>query len=114
MGIEEFPAIESFQRLPKKIIVKGGDSVVNKNGDAELGGIVINNLGQSVCDIVVHLVVFDEKEMPAINASIKPEQDRLEQGNIASFKFTLEKFGQPVKNFYLYANWKYDDSQWSV
>src|SRR3990167_5766761 len=110
MGIEEFPAIESFQRLPKKIIVKGGDSVINKNGDTELAGLVINNLGQPVRDIVVHLIVFDEKEMPAVNLSMKPDPDRLDQGNMASFKFILEKFGAPVKNFHLYANWKYDDS----
>ncbi|MBI4970617.1 MAG: hypothetical protein HZC17_02115 [Candidatus Omnitrophica bacterium] len=112
MGIEEFPAIESFQRLPKKIIVKGGDSVINKNGDAELAGLVINNLGQPVRDIVVHLIVFDEKEMPVVNLSAKPDSDRLDQGNMASFKFVLEKFGEPIKNYYLYSNWKYDDSQW--
>jgi len=114
MGIEEFPAIESFQRLPKKLIVKGGDSLLNKNQDTELGGLVINNLGQSVRDIIVHLVVFDEKEIPLINLSQKPDPDCLDQGKMASFKFVLEKFGKPIKNFYLYANWKYNDSEWSV
>ncbi len=114
MGIEEFPPIESFQRLPKKLIVKGGDSFINKDQDTELAGLVINNLGQSVRDIVVHLVVFDEREIPAVNVSVKPDPDHLNQGNMASFRFVIEKLGQPVKNFYLYANWKYDDSEWSV
>ncbi len=114
MGIEEFPAIESFQRLPKKLIVKGGDSVLNKNQDAELTGLVINNLGQSVRDIIVHLVVFDEKEMPVINVSARPDPDALSQGNLASFKFILDKFGKPIQNYYLYANWKYDDSEWNA
>ena len=113
MGIEEFPTIESFHKLPKRLIVKGGGSVV-KNGKAELGGLVINNLGQGVQDIQVHLVVFDEKEIPMLNLSAKTDPDHLEQGNIASFKFVLENFDQPVKNFYLYANWKFDDSGWTV
>ena len=73
-----------------------------------------NNLGQSVRDIVVHLVVFDEKEMPVINVTTRPDPDRLSQGNLASFKFVLEKFGKPIKNFYLYSNWKYDDSEWQA
>lgn len=114
MSIEEFPSIETFQRLPKKLIVKGGNSVVAKNGDAELTGIVINNLGQSVRDLVVHLVVFDSNEIPVMNACARPDPDHLAQGNMASFKFVLEKFGMSVKNFYLYAQWKYNDAEWSV
>ncbi|MBI4397870.1 MAG: hypothetical protein HY586_01960 [Candidatus Omnitrophica bacterium] len=113
MGIEEFPAIESFQKLPKKLIVKGGDSALNQNQDAQLMGLVINNLGQPVRDLVVHLVVFDEKEIPVIHVSTQPDPGCLDQGNMASFKFTLEKFGRVIKNYYLYANWKYDDSKWN-
>lgn len=114
MGIEEFPAIENFQRLPRKLIVKGGDSVLTKTLDAELTGLVVNNMGQSVRDIVVHLIIFDEKEIPILNLSTRPNPDRLAQGNMASFKFIVEKFGKPVKNFYLYANWRYDDAEWNA
>ena len=114
MGIEEFPTIENFQRLPKRLIVKGGDSLLTQSRDAVLSGLVINNLGQTVREVVVHLVVFNDKEIPEVNLSVKPDPDRLTQGTMASFSFLIEKFGKPVKNFYLYANWKYDDAGWNV
>ncbi len=114
MGIEEFPEIESFQRLPKKLIVKGGDSTVDSNQDTTFKGLVINNLGQSVKDVVVHLIVFDEDNIPVLQVSAKPEPDRLSQGNMASFKVKMQGFAKPINNYYLHSQWKYDDSEWSV
>lgn len=114
MGIEEFPDIESFQRLPKKLIVKGGDSSTDDAGNTMMKGLVINNLGQRVESISVHLIVFDEKEIPIQNVRVEPQPNSLDQGNMASFKIAIPKFGKPIDNYYLYAQWKYDDASWTI
>lgn len=112
MSIQEFPEIETFQKLPRRVIVKGGSAGVSSNGKAELRGIVINNLGHSIKDIRVSIIIFNENEIPVLNASVPPNPKDLPQGQIASFVFTLSDYNQEITNYYLYANWKYDDSNW--
>lgn len=110
MGIEEFPEIETFQKLPKRLIVKGGDSTIDGRGNAVLSGIVINNLGQPVQGMKVYLVVFDDNEIPVFNVTTIPSPDVLPQGRIASFRFSIPNQKKRLENYYLYANWKYEDT----
>ncbi len=112
MSIQEFPEIETFQKLPHRVIVKGGASGLNAQGKAELRGIVINNEGHLIKNLRVSLIIFNAKEIPVVNASCVPNPDTLPQGGIASFIFTLDDYRQEITNYYLYANWKYDDSNW--
>jgi hypothetical protein len=112
MGIEQFPEIETFQRLPRKVIVKGGSSGFNDLGQPELRGIVINNVGHTIQDIRVFLILFDGHDIPIFNKSTSPDMVHLPQGGIASFTFTLEDYEKEIDNYYLYANWNYDDSKW--
>ena len=112
MGIQEFPEIETFQKLPRRVIVKGGTSNFGAHGKPELRGIVINNVGHLIKDIRVSLIIFNTKEIPLLNASTTPDPNALPQGGIASFIFTLDDYDQEITNYYLYANWKYDDSNW--
>lgn len=109
MGLEEFPEIESFQRLPHRVIVKGGSSRFDPAEGAELRGIVINNVGHPIRDVSVNLVVFDEKEKPLLNTSTTPEPPILPQGAIGSFLFRLKDFPGEIKRYYLFPSWKYDD-----
>lgn len=112
MGIEQFPEIETFQRLPRKVIVKGGGSGFSPEGKPELRGIVINNSGHSIKGIKVSMVIFSEQDIPMLNKSTAPDPDALPQGAIGSFTFTLSDYDKEITNYYLYANWKYDDSDW--
>ena len=112
MGIEQFPEIETFQKLPRKVIVKGGSSGFDSKGHPELRGIVINNVGQPIRDIKVSLIIFNEDELPILNKSTDPEPVALPQGGIASFTFILGDYDSEIKNYYLYVNWTYDDSNW--
>lgn len=112
MDIHEFPEIETFQKLPRKVIVKGGSSGFNAEGKPELRGIVINNLGLTIKTVRVSLIIFDENEIPILNTSILSDPDFLPQGAIGSFTFTLDDYENEITNYYLYANWKYDDSNW--
>ena len=98
MGIEQFPEIETFQKLPRKVIVKGGSSGFDSKGRSELRGIVINNAGHPIRDAKVSLVIFNEQEIPILNRSVIPEPSVLPQGGIASFTFTLEDYDQEIKN----------------
>jgi len=109
MGIEQFPEIESFQKLPHRVIVKGGSSHFDPKEGAELRGIVINNIGQPICDVSVNLVIFDERERPLFNTSMAPDPPLLPQGGIGSFHFRLKDFPSEIKNYYLYSSWKYDE-----
>ena len=111
MGIEQFPEIESFQKLPHRVIIKGGGSRFDPKEGAELRGIVINNIGQTIRDVSVNLVVFDEKETPLFNTSTTPEPAVLPQGAIGSFIFQLKDFPSEIKKYYLYSSWKYDDKE---
>ncbi len=110
MGIERFPEIESFQKLPHRVIVKGGSSQFDPKEGAELRGIVINNIGHPICKVSVNLVVFDDREMPILNTSIEPDPAQLPQGAIGSFVFQLKDFHEEIKKYYLYPSWKYDET----
>ncbi len=112
MAFEQFPDIETFQKLPRKVIVKGGSGGLDASGRPELRGIVINNVGQPIKDIKVSLIIFNEDEIPILNKTAMPTPLSLPQGGIASFTFTMDECEQEIKNYYLYANWKYDDSNW--
>lgn len=109
MAISEFPEIESFQKLPHRVILKGGNSRFDPKEGAELGGIVINNIGQKIRDLSVNLVIFDERETPLLNVSTVPEPAELPQGGIASFLFQVKDYPAEIKRYYLYSSWKYDD-----
>lgn len=109
VSIEQFPEIESFQKLPHRVIVKGGSSRFDPQEGAELRGIVINNSGQPIRSVVVNLVVFDERETPLVNVSAVPDPEHLPQGAIGSFLFQLKNFDREIKKYYLYPSWKYDD-----
>ncbi len=111
MGIEQFPEIESFQKLPHRVIVKGGSSRFDPAEGAELRGIVINNIGQTIQEVSVNLVIFDEKETPVFNTSTAPEPAVLPQGAIGSFLFQLKDFPREIKKYYLYSSWKYVDKE---
>lgn len=112
MGIEQFPEIETFQKLPRKVIVKGGSSGFDAKNRPELRGIVINNAGHPVRDVKIFLIIFDEQEIPILNKSTPPDPEALEQGTIGSFTFTLDDYSSEITNYYLYATFKYDDSRW--
>lgn len=108
MGIESFPEIESFQKLPHQVIVKGGSSRFDPKEGAELRGIVINNIGHTICELSVNLVVFDERETPLFKTSALPDPETLPQGGIASFVFRLKDCASEIKKYYLYSSWQYD------
>jgi len=109
MGLETFPEIESFQKLPRQVIVKGGSSTYSEKEGAELRGIVINNIGQPIRDLRVHVVIFDHQKIPILNTSTSADPDTLTQGAIASFVFQLKDFPSRISDYYLYTNWKFDD-----
>jgi hypothetical protein len=109
MGIQEFPEIETFQKLPRRVIVKGGSSGFNDQGKPQLRGIVINNIGPPIRDVRVSVVIFNADDIPAMSLSVSPEPSSLQQGGITSFTFVAENFDKEIANYYLYADWKYDD-----
>ena len=111
MGIEQFPEIESFHKLPHRVIVKGGSSRFDPQEGAQLRGIIINNIGQPIREVSVNLVVFDEQETPILNTSTVPDPPVLPQGAIGSFLFQLKDFPGEIKKYYLYPSWKYDDKE---
>lgn len=109
MGLEEFPEIESFQKLPHRVIVKGGSSRFDPEEGAQLGGIVINNVGQTIREVSINLVIFDERETLLLSTSTIPEPSLLPQGAIGSFLFRLKDFPAEIKKYHLFPSWKYDD-----
>ena len=111
MGIEAFPEIESFQKLPRQIIVKGGSSTFDEREGAELRGIVINNIGQPIRGLTVHVVIFDSQKIPVLNTGTTAEPDFLPQGGISSFVFRIKDYPREITDYYLYANWKFDDRE---
>jgi hypothetical protein len=111
MGIEAFPEIESFQKLPRQVIVKGGSSTFDEKVGAELRGIVINNIGHSICDLRVNVVILDQSGIPVMSTSTEPEPNTLPQGGIGSFTFRVESYPQKISNYHVYANWKFDDRE---
>ena len=111
MGIETFPEIENFQKLPHQVIVKGGSWSFSEQNGAELRGIVINNIGHSIRDIRVNLVLFNEKKIPLLNTSAATLPDTLPQGGIANFIFQLKDYRDPVADYHLYSHWKFDERE---
>lgn len=109
MDIEAFPEIESFQKLPKQVIVKAGSLSFESSEVATLQGIVINNCGHSIRDLVVNIVVFDNFRIPVLNTSRRAEPDHLPQGGMANFSFRFDEMREGVKDFHLYTNWRFDD-----
>lgn len=111
MGLEKFPEIESFQKLPHRVIVKGGSSSFDPKEGAGLRGIIINNIGQTIREVSVNLVIFDDNETPLLNTSVVPDPPVLPQGAVGSFLFQLKDFPGEIKKYYLYSSWKYDDKE---
>lgn len=111
MGLEAFPEIESFQKLPRQVIIKGGDSTFSEKEGAELRGIVINNIGQAIRDLRVHAVILDENKIPIVSTSVEPAPNILPQGGIGSFTFQFKEYPQRIADYYLYGNWKFDDRE---
>ena len=112
MKFEDFPAIESFTKLPKKLVIKAGETSLTDEGEAALSGIVINNLGQGVRNVEVYLVLFDEKNIPQDNLKTIPDPNQLAQGALASFKFSVKGRKEKIANYYLHAKWDYVDKDW--
>lgn len=109
MGLETFPEIENFQKLPRQVIVKAGQTSVDPVDGARLNGIVINNSGHGIRDLKANIVVFDEKKIPVLNTSIKTDPDALPQGGMASFTFQLKDYKAKFPDYYLYTNWAFDN-----
>jgi len=111
MGIEAFPDIENFQKLPHQVIVKGGSSNFSASDGAELRGIVINNIGNTVRDIKINLVVFNDQKIPLLNTSVKSDPEVLPQGTIGTFIFKIKEHAEEITDYHLYADWRFDDSE---
>ena len=94
MGIETFPEIENFQKLPRQVIVKGGSSTFSEPEGARLHGIVINNIGHAIRELRVNIVVFDQQKIPLFNTSTVADPEALPQGGISSFSFHLPDYPQ--------------------
>ncbi len=110
MGLEAFPEIENFQKLPRQVIVKGGNSTFTDQG-AELRGIVINNIGHPIRDLKVQVVILDDKGIPIMSAGVTPDPESLPQGGISAFTLEIKNYSQKISDYYLYSNWKFDDRE---
>jgi len=110
MDLDSFPDIENFQKLPREVIVKGAATDFDPEKGAAVQGIVINNVGHPVANVSLQLVVFDEDKLPIFSATTKPDPDKLQQGGLANFRFQLSDFKEEVKDYYLHANWRFDES----
>ena len=111
MGLEAFPEIESFQKLPRQVIVKAGSSTFDEKDGACLRGIVINNIGHTIKDIKVYVVILDPNGIPAMSSSITPDPEALPQGGISSFLFQVENYPRKISDYHLYVNWRFDDNE---
>ena len=111
MGLEAFPEIESFQKLPRQVIVKGGSSTYDEDSGAVLRGIVINNIGHSIRDLRVQAVILDDKGLPVLSAGTEPEPSSLQQGGIGSFTFRIENYPRKISDYHLTVNWRFDDRE---
>lgn len=109
MGIEAFPEIESFQKLPRQVIVKGGTSTFDRKSGATLRGIVINNTGHAIRGLRVNVVVFDKKKIPILNAGTAADPETLPQGGVANFLFEFKDHPAEILDYHLYTNWKFCD-----
>ena len=80
MGIESFPEIENFQKLPREVIIKGASTKFGREHGAELRGIVINNIGQPIRNIRAQLVVFGKIKC-RFSDQFAADPDKLPQGD---------------------------------
>ncbi|MBU9889034.1 MAG: hypothetical protein KTQ49_04105 [Candidatus Omnitrophica bacterium] len=110
MGIESFPEIENFQKLPHEVIIKGAGTRFIPSEGAELRGIVINNVGHPIKNVRAQLVVFDKDRVPLLGVSTPTDPDRLPQGGMAHFHFRLKDQKQEIKDYFLHANWSFDET----
>lgn len=110
MGIESFPEIENFQKLPREVIIKGASTHVHETEGASLQGIVINNIGHPIKNIRAQLVIFDKNQVPILGTSVRTEPDHLPQGGIANFRFQLKEHKSEIKKYFLHANWGFDET----
>ena len=110
MGIESFPEIENFQKLPREVIIKGAGTQFNASEGAELRGIVINNVGHSIKNVRAQLVIFDQNRVPLLGVSTPTDPDRLPQGGMANFHFQLKDQKRDIKDYFLHANWSFDEA----
>ena len=110
MGIESFPEIENFQKLPHEVIIKGASTHYREGEGAELQGIVINNIGHAIKNIRAQLVILDKNRVPLLGTSIATDPDHLPQGGIANFHFRLKDHKEEIKNYFLHANWGFDET----
>ena len=108
--IESFPEIENFQKLPREVIIKGASTHYQETEGASLQGIVINNVGQAIKNIRAQLVIFDKDRVPLLGVSVATEPDLLPQGGIAKFHFQLKEHKEEIKNYFLHANWGFDET----
>ena len=109
MGLETFLEIENFQKLPRQVIVKGGASTFSEQDGARLTGIVINNIGNPIRDVRVHVVIFDKNRMPLLSTNAAVDPEFLAQGGIGAFTFHIQDFSERILDYHLYANWKFDE-----
>ncbi|MSR78230.1 MAG: hypothetical protein EXS63_08430 [Candidatus Omnitrophica bacterium] len=110
MDVDAFPEIQNFQHLPRSVIVKGGGTSFDAANGAELSGIVINNIGQAIRNIRVHVVIFDERKIPLLNTSVPAEPEMMPQGGVASFRFQFKELFHEIKDYHLFTNWSFDES----
>ncbi|OGW79930.1 MAG: hypothetical protein A2Z83_03535 [Omnitrophica bacterium GWA2_52_8] len=109
MDFESFPDIENFQKLPHQVLIKGGVPSYESGKGAELRGIVINNIGNQIGQLRVHLVLFDENRIPVFSTSAVPEPSVLPQGGIGAFMFELKDYPKAIEDHYLYTSWRFQD-----
>ncbi len=111
MGIEEFPEIESFHKLPRQVIVKGASSSYDSDKGVMLHGIVINNIGHTICDVRVSVVVFNQQKLPVINLSTHPSPAVLPQGCIGAFSFQIKDYHEEITDYHLFSTWKFFEKE---
>lgn len=109
MDIDAFPEIESFQKLPKEVIVKAGRMTSNPKNASVLHGIVINNIGNAICDISVSVVLLDKNKIPVLSTSLKTDPNILPQGGMANFVFSFDKDYRHIEDYHLYTNWRFHE-----
>ena len=111
MNVEAFPEIETFHKLPHQVIVKGASSTYDREQGAFLHGIVINNIGHTICNVRVNIVIFNPQKLPVLNTSTTTSPDRLPQGAIGAFSFQIKDYHEEIKDYHLFTSWKFFDKE---
>ena len=55
-------------------------------------------------------MIFDKDRVPLLGVSVATEPDHLPQGGIAKFHFQLKEHKEEIKNYFLHANWGFDET----